>query len=111
MKRPLIATLIIGIFAVIAVSALQLVPQVVQFESRAANYISPTTSSTRVLPPQIQYIVMAILAFGVAALTATSLRRGKIGLVVIVLLIELAAVAWICGLYRMFFQPFPAMMA
>jgi adenylate cyclase len=111
MKRPLIATLIIGIFAVITVSALQLVPQVVQFESQAANYISPTTSSTRVLPAQIQYIVMAILAFGVAALTATSLRRGKIGLVVIGLLIELAAVAWICGLYRMFFQPFPAMMA
>jgi len=111
MKRPLIATLIIGIFAVVVVSALQLVPQVTQFESTAASYISRVTSSTHVLPPQIQYIVMAILAFGVAALTATSLRRGKIGLVVIGLLIELIGVTWICGLYRIFFQPFPAIMA
>ena len=111
MKRPLIATLIIGIFAVVAVSALQLVPQVAQFESRAANYISPVTSSTRVLPSPIQYVVMALFAFGVAALTATSLRRGKIGLVVVGLLIELAAVTWISGLYHFFFQPFPAMIA
>jgi adenylate cyclase len=111
MKRPLIATLIIGIFVVVAVSALQLVPQVIQFESRFADYISAYTATTRVVPKQGQYVFMSILAFGVAALTVTSLRRGRIGLLVIGLVIELLAVAWIFGLYRVFFQPFPSMLA
>jgi len=111
MKRPLIVTLIIGIFAVIAVSALQLIPQVAQFESRAAESLSSYTTATHVVPKQLQYVFMSILAFGVAALTATSLRRGRIGLLVVGLLIELAAVTWICGLYRVFFQPFPSMLA
>src|SRR5580700_4389900 len=103
MKRPLIATLIVGIFVVVAVSALQLVPQIVQFESRAADSISSYGSSGHVVPKQLQYVFMSILAFGVAALTVTSLRRGRIGMLVIGLLIELAAVAWICGLYKVFF--------
>ncbi len=111
MKRPLIATLIIGIFVVVAVSALQLVPQVAQFESRAADSISSYGSANRVVPKQWQYVFMAVLAFGMAALTVTSLRRGRIGLLVIGLLIELVAVTWICGLYRVFFQPFPSMFA
>jgi adenylate cyclase len=111
MKRPLIATLIVGIFVVVAVSVLQLVPQVVQFESRAADSISSSGSASHVVPKQWQYVFMSFLAFGVAALTATSLRRGRIGLLVIGLLIEIAAVAWICGLYRVFFQPIPSMLA
>ena len=98
MKRPLIATLIVGIFVVITVSALQLVPQVVQFESRAAESISSYGSTSRVVLKEWQYVFMSLLAFGVAALTATSLRRGRIGVLVIGLLIELAAVAWVCGL-------------
>src|SRR5579864_8377667 len=111
MKRPLIVTLIIGIFAVVAVSALQLIPQVTQFESRVAESLSAYSTASHVLPKQLQYVFMSILAFGVAALTVTSLRRGRIGLVVIGLLIELATVTWICGLYRVFFQPFPSMLA
>src|SRR5947209_2788457 len=111
MRRPLIATLIIGIFTVVAVSALQLVPQVREFESRAADNISASESTTHNLPTQLQYVFMSVLGFGVAALTATSLRRGRIGLLVLGLLIELAAVAWICGLYHIFFQPLPSMLA
>src|SRR5437879_10041037 len=111
MKRPLITTLIVGIFVVVAVSAAQLSPQVVQFEQRAAEFISPYSQATRVVGKQWQYVFMSILAFGVAALTVTSLRRGRIGLVAIGLLIELAAVSWICSLYKIFFQPLPSMLA
>ena len=110
MNRPLIGTLIVGIFAVIVVAALQLVPQVVQFESRVADFISPYAAATHIVPKPWQYVFMSILSFGVAALTMTSLRRGRIGLLVIGLLIELAAISWICGLYRVFFQPFPSML-
>jgi adenylate cyclase len=111
MKRPLIATLIIGIFVVIAVSAMHLSAQVLQFEARVADYISSYAAATHVVPKQWQYVFMSILSFGVAALTVTSLRRGRIGLLVFGLLIELVAVAWILALYKVFFQPIPSMLA
>lgn len=111
MKHSLLATLIVGIFVVLAVSALQLSPQVVQFESRAADYISSYAAATHVVPKQWQYVFMSILSFGVAALTVTSLRRGRIGLIALGLVIELAAVSWICSLYKVFFQPLPSMFA
>src|ERR1041385_7150615 len=100
MKRSLLVTLIVGIFVVLVVSALQLSPQLAQFQSRVAESISPNTSSSHAVPRQWQYVFMAILAFGVAALTVTTLRRGRIGLLVLGLLIELAAVTWICALYH-----------
>src|SRR5260370_5343708 len=111
MKRPLLATLIVGVFAVVLVSAAQLSPQVLQFEQRVADFISPYSQATRVVGKQWQYLFITILSFGVASLTATSLRRGRIGLVAIGLLIELAAVTWICSLYRGLFQPLPSMLA
>src|SRR2546421_9743315 len=111
MKRPLLATLIIGIFVVVGVAAMHLSPQVLQFESRAADYVSPYSAATHVVPKQWQYVFMSIIAFGVAALTVTSLRRGRIALLALGLLIELAAVSWICSLYKVFFQPLPSMLA
>jgi adenylate cyclase len=111
MKRSLIITLIVGIFVVIAVSALQVIPQVMQLELRAADSISSYAAATHVVPKQWHYVFILILSFGVAALTVTSLRRGRIGLLAVGLLIELVAVSWICGLYRVFFQPFPSMLA
>src|SRR2546421_5777698 len=111
MKRPLLATLIIGIFVVVGVAAMHLSPQVQQFESRAADYISSYAATTHVVPKQWQYVFMSILSFGVAVLTVTSLRRGRIALIALGLLIELVAVSWICSLYRVFFQPLPSMLA
>jgi adenylate cyclase len=111
MKRSLIITLIVGIFVVIAVSALQVIPQVMQLEFRAADSISSYAAATHVVPKQWHYVFILILSFGVAALTVTSLRRGRIGLLAVGLLIELVAVSWICGQYRVFFQPFPSMLA
>ena len=111
MKRPLIATLITGIFVVVAVSAMHLSAQVLQFEQRAADYISSYAAATHVVPKQWQYVFMSILSFGVVALTVTSLRRGRIGLLVIGLLLELVAVSWILALYKVFFQPIPSMLA
>src|SRR5207249_1753416 len=111
MKRPLLATLIIGIFVVVGVRALHLSQQLVQFEDRAVNYVSSWDAATRIVSKPAQYAILSILAFGVAALTLSSLRRGRIGLLAAGLLIELAAVSWICSLYRVFFQPFPSMFA
>jgi adenylate cyclase len=111
MKQSLLVTLTVGIFVVLVISALQFNSQVAQFESRSANYISSYTAQTHVLPKPWQYVFMSIVSFGVAGLTITSLRRSRIGLLVIGLIIELVAVAWICGLYHVFFQPFPSILA
>jgi adenylate cyclase len=111
MKRPLLATLIIGVFVVVAVRALHLSQQLLQFEDRTVTYISSWDVATRVVSKPVQYAALSILAFGVAALTVTSLRRGRIALIAFGLLIELAAVSWICSLYKLFFQPLPSMLA
>ena len=111
MKHSLIATLIVGIVVVLVVSVMQLSPGLVQFESRAAEIFSSYAAATHVVPKQWQYVFMLILSFGVAALTVTSLRRGRIGLIALGLIIELMAVAWICSLYKVFFQPLPSMLA
>jgi adenylate cyclase len=111
MKHSLLATLIVGIVVVVIVAALQVSPQVVQFESRTADYISSYAAATHVVPKQWQYVFMSILSFGIAALTVTSLRRGRIGLVALGLVLELIAVAWILSLYKVFFQPMPSMLA
>jgi adenylate cyclase len=111
MKHSLLATLVVGIFVVLTVAILQLSPAIVQFESRVADSISSYAAATHVVPKQWQYVFMAILSFGVAALTVTSLRRSRIGLIALGLMIELVAVAWICGLYKVFFQPVPSMLA
>ena len=111
MKRPLLATLIIGVFVVVAVRALHLSQQLLQFEDRAVSYISSWDAAASVVSKPVQYAVLSILAFGVAALTVTSLRRGRIALISLGLLIELAAVSWICSLYKLFFQPLPSMLA
>jgi adenylate cyclase len=111
MKRPLLATLIIGIFVVVGVRALHLSQQLLQFEDRAVSYVSSWDAAASVVSKPVQYAILSILAFGVAALTVTSLRRGRIALIAFGLLIELAAVAWICSLYKLFFQPLPSMLA
>jgi adenylate cyclase len=111
MKHSLLETLVVGIFVVLVVSALQLSPQIVQLESRVADSISSYAAATHVVPKPWQYVFMSILSFGVAALTVTSLRRGRIGLIALGLIIELVAVSWICSLYKVFFQPVPSMLA
>src|SRR5256885_9457993 len=111
MKRSLIATLIIGIVVVVGVRALHFSQALVQFEDRVIQYLSSYDAATQIISKPSQYAILAVLSFGVATLTVTSLRRGRIALLAVGLLIELAAVSWICSLYRVFFQPLPSMFA
>jgi class 3 adenylate cyclase len=111
MKRSLLATLIVGIFVFVAVNALQLSAPLLRLEIKAMEFISSYRSATQIVASKWQYLFVAIASFGVAWLTVTSARRGRMGLIVVGLLIELVALAWICALYRVFFQPLPAMVA
>src|SRR5260370_21504057 len=100
MKAPLLATLIIGIFVVVVVSAMHLSPQLQHFESRVPDYISPYSAATHIVPKQWQYVFISILSFAVAALTVTGLRRGRSALLAVVLLYALHACVVECLLQR-----------
>jgi adenylate cyclase len=58
-----------------------------------------------------QYVFVLLLALSIAWMTLTTSRRGRMGWLALILLIELAAVSWVCALYRTFFQPLPSMAA
>jgi class 3 adenylate cyclase len=44
-------------------------------------------------------------------MTLEATRRGRMGLIVAILIVEIAVVAWVLALYKILFQPLPAMAA
>jgi adenylate cyclase len=111
MKRSLSATFLIGIAVAGIVGALHVVGLLGRLEMAAAALLSHRRPVPAGMGEIWQYISIPLLALGVAWLTVTSARRGRIALLVLMLLGELAAVAWVCTLYHTFFQPLPTMLA
>lgn len=111
MKRPLIASLVIAFAVTGVIGALHLSGILSVLEQPVARFFSRDLGATRSVAISWQYIFVAILSFGVAAFTFTTSRRGRLGLLVLALLIELAGLAWVCVLYRTLFQPLPSMFA
>ena len=111
MKRPLVATLIIGFVAAGIISALHASGLLLRLELLAAELIPHHRTITRSVAGGWQYVFIVILSLGVVGLTLTSSRRGRAGWLVLALLIELLGFCWICSLYRTFFQPLPSIFA
>jgi adenylate cyclase len=111
MKRPVIEAVVGGLLIAALVGALHASGRFVHFELAAAQLVSSYGAAVRVVAGKWQYLFIAIAALGVCFLTLTSSRRGRIGWVVFALLLELVAVAWICALYGVFFQPLPTIFA
>lgn len=111
MKRSLGATFFIGIVVAGIVGALHVVGLFSRLEIAAAALLSHRRPVPASVSEIWQYVLIPLLALGVAWLTVTSARRGRIALLVLMLLGELAAVAWVCTLYHTFFQPLPTMLA
>jgi class 3 adenylate cyclase len=111
MKRQFPSALIVAIAVTAITGALQIVGPMLRFEMAAAQFISSYNAATRVVSNRWQYFFVFLLSLGVAWLTLTGLRRGRIGLLAVALLVELIGLSWICSLYRVFFQPLPLMFA
>jgi adenylate cyclase len=109
MKRSFVIALIIG--AVVAVIAITLHATGVlfPFELAASKVISHSPTPTSSVGNFWQFSAILLFAVGVSWLTLTSLRRGRIGWLVPILLVELAGLSWICSLYHVLFQPLPSM--
>ena len=108
MKRHLIAALIIGLIAGGLVVGLDIAHLLARPEQAVAQIFPETTKR---LMPAVGYGIVVIAAMGVAFLTLTASRRGRITFILAILLVELVGVAWVCSLYKLEFQPLPAMAA
>jgi class 3 adenylate cyclase len=108
MKRHVIAALIIGLIAAGLVAGLEILSWLARPERIVADLFPGTTMR---LMAAAQYAIVGAAAIGVAFLTLAASRRGRMGLIAGILLVELAGVAWVCSLYKVLFQPLPAMAA
>jgi class 3 adenylate cyclase len=109
MKRLLIAAFVIGLVAGGLIIGLHLSGWLRGLEMAIADALSGARETTKVVPDRWQYVIVFVLAIGVAWATLAVERRVRMSWIVGILLVELVGVAWICGLYKVLFQPLPAM--
>src|SRR6266436_3020254 len=111
MKRSLITTLIIGVAVALIVIALHATKVIAGFEAVAAQLVTEYAGATRVVGEKWQYVLVLLIALGVAWLTLSNVSRWRAWLLIGLLLVELFGLAWVCSLYRVFFQPAPSVLA
>jgi class 3 adenylate cyclase len=111
MKRSLITTLIIGVAVALIVGALHATKGIAGFETIAAQLATDYVSATRIVGEKWQYLLVFLVAVGVAWLSLSNVPRWRSWLLIGLLLVELFGLAWVCSLYRVFFQPAPSVVA
>ena len=111
MKRPFVAALIIGLVVAGAIGALHATHLLARVELPAREFISLHGTFNQSLREYWQYIFISLLSVGVAWMTLTTLRRGRLGWIVLVLAVEVIGFVWVCSLYHVFFQPAPSIFA
>jgi class 3 adenylate cyclase len=111
MKRPLLASAIVAVAVGGVIAALHATRLLLPLEQPLAHFVSRDLGATKSVTDLWQYVFVLVLALGVATFTLTSSGRGRLGWLVLALLVELAGLAWVCVLYRTFFQPLPSMLA
>jgi adenylate cyclase len=111
MKRSLIATLIIGVAVAAIVGVLHATKVIAGFEVVAARLVTDYASATRVVGEKWQYVFVLLIALSVAWLALSNVPRWRGWLLIGLLLVELLGFAWVCSLYRIFFQPAPSILA
>jgi len=111
MKRSLITTMIIGVAVTLVVGVLHATKVIHGLEITLGGLVSHYATSTRVVGEKWQYVLVSLLALGVAWLSLTSVRQNRARLLIVLLLIELLGLSWVCSLYRVYFQPLPSIFA
>src|SRR5438045_7637013 len=114
MKRLLITTLIIGVAVARLVGMLHATKVIAGFEAVGAQFVTDYAGATRVVGEKWQYVLVLLIALGVAWLSLSNpagAGRWRAWLLIGLLMIELFGLAWVCSLYRVFFQPAPSVLA
>lgn len=108
MKRPIVAALVIGLIVSGLIIGLEIAGLLAGADQAMANLFPETAKR---LMPAVGYGLVVIVGMGVAFLTLSISRRTKTLLIVAILVVELLGVAWVCSLYKLEFQPLPAIAA
>ncbi len=111
MKRSLATALIISVILTVLLVGLHALGLVGRFETAVLGILVRHRAPLHTVGVLWQAIIVFALSFLVAWLTFMSRRRSRIALITVVLFLELLGVAWICGLYRLAFQPLPSLIA
>ncbi|HKP03467.1 MAG TPA: adenylate/guanylate cyclase domain-containing protein [Chthoniobacterales bacterium] len=111
MKRHLTAAIVIGLIVGGLIVGLHMSGWLAGPERALADLVSRWGETTQQVPDLWLYVIAFLLAIGVALVTLATSRLGRMAGIVGILLVELLGVAWICSLFRVFFQPFPPMLA
>jgi len=111
MKRSLVTTLIIGVAVAAIIGAAHATGFILRFELATTDLVSDYARAARVVGDKWQYVFVLLVALGVAWLTLSSVPRRRVGLLVLLFVVELLGASWICSLYRIFFQPIPSIFA
>jgi adenylate cyclase len=109
MKRPFVVALIIGGLIAGAIGALHATHLLAAIETPVRQFLSQRHTITKIIGDPWLYVLMSILSIGVAWLTLSTSPRVRVAWLVLALLVELVAFAWICALYHVFIQPLPLM--
>jgi class 3 adenylate cyclase len=108
MKRHVITALVIGLVVGGLIVGLEISGWLMGPEQFVNNLFAETTSR---FMAAFQYVLAFVIAGGIAFLTLAAVQRGRMGLIVGALVVELLGVAWVFSLYKVSFQPLPAMLA
>ncbi len=111
MKRSLITTVIIGVGVALIVGALHTTKVIAGFEAVVAQLVTDYAGATRVVGDKWQYVFVLLIALGVAWVSLINIPRWRAWLLIGLSLVELFGLAWVCSLYRVFFQPAPSVLA
>ena len=104
MKRPFVAAVVIGALVSAVVIALHAFRVTWPLDEALIGALSGHELPTCLVSAKLQYLLVVVLAFGVAWLTAGSLSRRALIWPLAILALELLAVGWICLLYEMLFS-------
>jgi len=111
MKRSFVIALIVAAAAAGLLGILQAAGLLGRIEQTVSSLTLHGRETTRIVGLVWNFMLAFVLACGIAWLTLTSRQRGRVGLLSLVLLVELFIASWVCGLYRISFQPLPSMAA
>jgi class 3 adenylate cyclase len=107
MKRHIVAALIIGLIVAGLIVGLEIAGLLARVENGVVGLFPET--ATRLIAAA-GYAIVFVAAIGVAFLALT-LSRGRMFLIVAILVVELVVLAWVCSLYKLEFQLVPAIAA
>jgi class 3 adenylate cyclase len=108
MKRHVITAVVIGLVVGGLIIGLEISGFLLRLDL-AVSGLLPETSTK--LMSALHYALALIAAGGVAFLTLAASRRGRMGLIVGVLVVEFIGIAWVASLFRVEFHPLPVMAA